>query len=89
MWLESFPLAYKTTFTVCILIVHNNFFLNNLILKSFEKQNSVSVAYLVLKKQLEEMNAETQILFSLMLLNNSFHTAKLPRSRKIRHKERK
>ena len=41
----------------------------------------------VLKIQQEEIDAQTQMLFCLMLLNNSFHAAKLLRSRKTKHKQ--
>ena len=43
----------------------------------------------VLKIQWEEMDAEMQMLFCLMLLNNSCHSAKLLRSRKTKHKQTK
>ena len=35
------------------------------------------------------MDAQTQILFCLMLLDNSFHETKLLRSGKTKHKQRK
>ena len=53
----------------------------------FQKLNKEAIQ--VLKIQQEEMDAQTQMLFSLMLLNNSFHAAKLLRSRKTKHKQRK
>ena len=43
----------------------------------------------VLKIQQEEKDAQTEMLFCLMLLNNSFHVAKLLRSRKTKHKQTK
>ena len=54
----------------------------------FQKLNKEATS--VLKIQQEEMDAQTQMLFCLMLLNNSFHAANyLDQGKRNTNKERK